>query len=361
MATNVAIARRRARLTGRFVPQVAAAVPRSEDHAIAEVRWFPVREPVSGNRYAMVRVKTRSGLTGWGECAQASEQDAAALEKTWIGRPATLYAAIDGSTPLSGALDMAMLDILGKTCRAPVYRVLGGPTRHKIRAFTDSPAAPGFHAVAVRVPPPAARNQGKAYQNQVQALVKALGGDRDFVLDAHGRLTPGDAASVAAAIESSHPLWFDEPCSVSNLEVVRKISSETVAPLGFGRGVGDPGVFQALLREGLVDVVRPDISVHGISGARRIAVLAETYYVAIAPHHDGGPVATAAALHLAASVPNFFIQHVPRPEAAADREMRAALVSAGLETAHDGFLELPRGPGLGIEVNQAALEKYHAA
>src|ERR1035437_9908133 len=277
MATNVAIARRRARLTGRFVPQVAAAVPRSEDHAIAEVRWFPVREPVSGNRYAMVRVKTRSGLTGWGECAQASEQDAAALEKTWIGRPATLYAAIDGSTPLSGALDMAFFEILGKTSPAPVYRVLGGPTRHKIRAFTDSPAAPGFHAVAVRVPPPAARNQGKAYQNQVQALVKALGGDRDFVLDAHGRLTPGDAASVAAAIESSHPLWFVEPCSVSNLEVVRKISSETVAPLGFGRGIGDPGVFQALLREGLVDVVRPDIWVHGISGTRRIAVLAETY------------------------------------------------------------------------------------
>ena len=120
MATNVAIARRRARLAGGFVPQVAAAVPQSEEHAIAEIRWFPVREPVSGNRYAMVRVKTRSGLTGWGECAQASEQDAAALEKTWIGRPATLYAAIDGSTPLAGALDMAMLDILGKACHAPI-------------------------------------------------------------------------------------------------------------------------------------------------------------------------------------------------------------------------------------------------
>ena len=361
MATNVAIARRRARLTGGFVPQIAAAASRSDEHAIAELRWFPVREPVSGNRYAVLRVKTRSGLTGWGECAQASEQDAAALEKAWIGRPATLYAAIDGAASLSGALDMAMLDILGKACRAPVYRVLGGPTRHKIRALTDSLAAPGFHALAVRVPPPAARNQGKAYQNLVLALVKALGDDRDFVLDAHGRLTPGDAASVAAAIESSHPLWFDEPCSVSNLEVVRKISAETVTPLGFGRGIADPGVFQALLREGLVDIVRPDISLHGISGTRRIAVLAETYYVAVAPHHDGGPVATAAALHLAASVPNFFIQHVPRPEAAADREMRAAIVSAGLETARDGFLELPRGPGLGIEVNQAALEKYHAA
>jgi hypothetical protein len=73
MATNVAIARRRARLAGGFVPQVAAAVPPSEEHAIAEIRWFPVREPVSGNRYAMVRVKTRSELTGWCECAQASE------------------------------------------------------------------------------------------------------------------------------------------------------------------------------------------------------------------------------------------------------------------------------------------------
>jgi galactonate dehydratase len=256
---------------------------------------------------------------------------------------------------------MAMLDILGKACRAPVYRVLGGPTRNKVRAFTDSAAAPGYHAVAVPVPPAAARNQGKAYMNQVLALVKGLREGRDFVLDAHGRLTPGDASSVAAALEGSHPLWFDEPCSVSNLEVVRKISAETVVPVGFGRGIADPGVFQALLREGLVDVVRPDISVHGIGGARRIAALAETYYVAIAPHHDGGPVATAAALHLAASVPNFFIQHVPYPEAAADREMRTAIVSAGLETARDGFLELPQGPGLGIEVNEAALEKYHAA
>ena len=67
----------------------------------------------------------------------------------------------------------------------------------------------------------------------------------------NGSLTPGDAASVAAAVESSHPLWFDEPCSVSNVEAVRKVSGETVTPLGFGRGIGDAGVFQALLREGL--------------------------------------------------------------------------------------------------------------
>ncbi|HEY2018167.1 MAG TPA: enolase C-terminal domain-like protein [Bryobacteraceae bacterium] len=357
---NVGVLRRRARLTSGFVPQAAAAVPAGGDHAISEFRLFPVREPASGNRYVLLRVKTRSGLTGWGECAQASEQEVKELEQQWTGKPGTLYAAIDRATPLAGAFDMALLDILGKACRAPVYRVLGGPTRSKVRTFTDS-AEPGFRAVSLRVPAPASRNQGKAYQNQVRALAGSLADGLDFVLDAHGLLTPGDAASVAAGIESSHPLWFDEPCSVSNLEVVRKISGEAVVPLGFGRGIGDPGVFQALLREGLVEVVRPDISVHGISGARRIAAVAEAYYVAVAPHHDGGPVATAAALHLAASIPNFFIQHVPRPAAAADREMRAAIATPDLETPRDGFLELPQSPGLGIQVNERALEKYHAA
>jgi galactonate dehydratase len=156
-------------------------------------------------------------------------------------------------------------------------------------------------------------------------------------------------------------LWFDEPCSVANLETVRKVSGETVTPLGFGRGITDPGVFQALLREGLVDVVRPDIAHWGISGGRRIATLAEAYYVAVAPHDDGGPIATAAAIHLAASIPNFFMQHVPVPADPKDREMRAAIVPGGIETPREGFLRLPTGPGLGIQVNEAALETYRAA
>ena len=110
-----------------------------------------------------------------------------------------------------------------------------------------------------------------------------------------------------------------------------------------------------------MDVVRPDIAHWGISSARRIGVLAEAYYVAIAPHHEGGPVATAAAIHLAASVPNFFIQHVPLPADPKDREMREALVPGGLESPHDGFLRVPLGAGLGIQVNESALEKYRAA
>src|SRR5256885_10194990 len=185
---------RRARLGVAFAPQ-AAAKPAAGEHTIAEMRWFPVREPVSGNRYTLLRVKTRSGLTGWGECTHAAEQDAKALEKDWSGKSATLYAAVDWSSPLSGALDMALLDILGRACRAPVYRVLGGPTRHKVRAFTDSNEA-AFSAAAIMAPKPASRNQGKAYQNQVQALVQELPENRDFVVSAQGLLTPGDAGSV---------------------------------------------------------------------------------------------------------------------------------------------------------------------
>ena len=351
---------RRMRLIAGFAPQAAAATSQPTEQPISEMRWFPVREPVSGKRYTILRVRTRSGLTGWGECADAPEQDAKALEKEWLGRSATLYAAIDRSSPLSGALDMAMLDILGKASWAPVFRVLGGPTRHKVRAFAASETG-GFSAVAISAPKPAARNQGKAYENQLQALLKQLPDDRDFVLTAHGLLTPGDGASVARTIETFHPLWFDEPCSASDLTAIRKISAETVTPLGFGRGITDTGGFLAILRDGLVDVVRPDIARWGIGGARSVAVLAESYYVAIAPHHDGGPVATAAALHVAASVPNFFIQHVPLPSDPKDREMRAAIVSGDLETPRDGFLQLPTGPGLGIQVNESALEKYRAA
>ena len=173
--------------------------------------------------------------------------------------------------------------------------------------------------------------------------------------------TPGDASSLAAALERSHLLWFDEPCRLSNLTAAYRIASENVTPVGFGRFATEAGVFQNLLRSDAIDVVRPDLALHGITQSRRIAAVAEPYYVAVAPFHDGGPIATAAALNLAASLPNFFIQQVPCLADEQDRRMRARLAGEATETVKDGFLQLPQGPGLGIRVDEAVFAEYPGA
>jgi galactonate dehydratase len=349
--------------------------PDTSDLAIAELRVYPVREPVSGRSYTVVRLKTRSGLIGYGECAEVTSHDLAAARQFWVGRAATSYSHAPESS-LAGGIDMALLDIVGKACRTPIYRILGGPTRNKARALTsveganitDTVAAvkralsAGYRCLNVHVPSPHERNQGQAYEREVRQLLDAVRSEgSDFVLDGGERLSPGDAGSVAATVQSLHPLWFNDPCVVTNLLTIRKISDESVVPLGFGSTIRTPGTFQDLLRDGLVDIVRPDLGYYGITRTRRIAALAETYYVAVAPHHEGGPVATAAALQLAASLPNFFIQHIPFPAAEEDRKMRAELVSASVEQVNDGFASLPAEPGLGITVNEIALEKYRAA
>ncbi|MGI8988028.1 MAG: mandelate racemase/muconate lactonizing enzyme family protein [Bryobacteraceae bacterium] len=344
---------------------------------ISEVSAFPVREPVSKKAYTVVRVRTKSGLTGYGECARGSSEELARARQVLIGRPASAYTAARQLGAVSGAVDVALLDILAQSCKAPVYRLLGGPTRHKVRAMTTLRGAgdlqlmaemkrgldAGFRAFGVPVPEPAARNQGQAYaksaRERVEALRSAAGSTQvDFVLNGANRLTPGDAATLAAEMERFHLLWFDEPCRVSNLSAIRKIAGETVTPLGFGREITDPGTFQDLLREGLIDVVRPDLLRNGISQTKRLAAMAEPYYTAVAPHHEGGPISTAAAIHLAASLPNFFIQHIPFPSAPEDARMRAEIAGGFIETVRDGFAALPTAPGLGIAVNEKALEQY---
>jgi galactonate dehydratase len=274
---------------------------------------------------------------------------------------------------------MAMLDVLGKFTNAPVFQVLGGPTRNQARAMariegeTDEALAAavtgaragGHRAFMIPVPRSEARNHSAtlvaATRQRLETVRSAAGEGSDFVLDGGATLTPGDASSLAAALERAHLLWFDEPCPLSNLTAAYRIAAENVTPVGFGRFADGPGTFQDLLRSDAIDVIRADITRQGITRIRRIAALAETHYVAVAPFHDGGPVATAAALQLAASLPNFFVQQLPTPGAEQDRVMRARLAGESLEAVKNGFLELPRGPGLGIQVDEAALNEYRGS
>ncbi len=333
------------------------------EHAISDVRAFRATQSNPGNPYVVLQVKTQSGLVGYGECKELSSPELKATRDAAAGRPASAYETLRPLVPQNAqaAIDMALLDILGKTTKAPVYRVLGGPTRNKARAIvrlagtTDAELekdlqkqlASGFAAFLVPIPTPAARNQGSAYIQAGVARFKAMRAaapDADFAFECSDQLTPSDTATLAAAVESMHPLWFDAPCPVTNLSTLHKIADETVVPLGFGRDISSPGTYQDLLRAGLVDLLRPDLLVHGISGTRRLAAMAETYYVAVSPWHEAGPIATAAALHLAASIPNFFIAQLPNS-------------GAGSATPQAGFFALPKGPGLGVEVDEKALER----
>jgi len=363
--TNLTAARR-ARLQSIVATQVRPAA--GDALAMRNPVAWTIREPEGGRRYTVLRIETRGGLRGYGECAEMSEREFQVIKQAIEGQPATAYEAVWNrlapAPRMRAAVNMAQIDIAGKACKAPAFQLLGGPTRNKARALAvlEGPAAleraqnAGFRAFAVRAPENEWRNAGKAYVQRVGTLMqrmrRATGPDSDFVLDGEGRLVPGDAQSVAAELEPFHLLWFDEPCRVANLGAIRKIAGENVTPLGFGRTVTEPGEFQDLLREDCADILRPDIGVHGISQIRRIAALAEIYYVAVAPFHDGGPIATAAALHLAASIPNFFIQQIPFPAGDKDRLLRRDLAGAGLEQVAQGFAALPTGPGLGIEVNE---------
>lgn len=374
-----AIQARRARLAA-FAPQAAIPARPSPQLEIASLRDHRLREPVSGRTYTVLRLETRSGLAGYGECAEITPRDLATVLEAVRGKPATQFATVkyqlkNAPAGLMAALNMAMLDVVGHSVNAPVYQVLGGPTRNKCRALAPLEGADdstltasvrrahdaGYRAFLVPAPPPAARNQGQAFvlaaRKRLDTLRDAAGAGTDFVLDCGGTLTPGDAASLATAFERYHLLWLEEPCPPLNLGALKKIAAENVTPLGIGRSIQQPSSFQDLLREEAIDILRPDISLNGISQIRQMAAIAESYYTAVAPYHNGGPVASAAALQLAASLPNFFIQQIPFPQAEQDRKMRAE-VAGGVETFKDGFAVLPSTPGLGITVNEKALETY---
>jgi len=357
--------------------QIATA---DTEHAIKDVRSWTVREPVSKRTYTVIKIQTNSGLVGFGECSALTNTEFENAKKVMVGMPVTSFeiaAPIMSDFPTAWAgFNIAMLDVVGKIAKAPVYQVLGGPTRHMARALAaitgdtnDALIASmnrafkaGYKAFVVPIPKPSSPNSGQGFVltivNRLQALRTAGGEDVDFVLDGANMLSPGDAQMVSAAIERFHVLWFNEPCKLGSLGSINKVSHESVVAVGLGTHITQGREVQDLLREDAVDIIRPSLGLNGISNLRRMAALAETYYIAIGPVHNGGPIATAAALHLSASIPNFFIQQIPFPEAEADQRMRLELTTTPIETVKDGFAALLTGHGLGITVNEKSLEKY---
>lgn len=370
--------------TRRKLPAAAAVLfaPPPPDHPlnITDFRAWRLKEPVSNRRYTVVRLKSQSGTSGYGEGGPALAPEIVAARTAALGRRATesefIRAALRDIPALEAAVSNAMLDLVSRAKNVPIYQYLGGPVRFKARLVahlegrTAAESAPslerarrqGFQAFTTAAPQRDAMIPLRAYVNLVRkhmADMQALAGpSAEWVLDGEGAMTPGDAATVANALERLHPIWFDEPTGVVTQDALSKIVDESVMPIGLGRAITDIAGFQSLLASGSVNIVRPDLSRNSLAKIKRIAAIAETHYVAIAPFHNGGPIGALAGIHLNAALIHAYAQQIPVPAADRDAAMRAEITSGLKETADKGFFALLNRPGLGFEVNQSALDTY---
>ncbi len=268
-------------------------------------------------------------------------------------------------------LDQALWDIAGKTLGVPVHVLLGGPVRDRVRAYSwvggDEPAEiadavaaqvdAGFTAVKMNA---CGRMNRLATVRNLDEMVRRaatareiLGPDRDFAVDFHGRFTSANARQAITELAGLHPLFVEEPLLPEYPHLLRDLVAASPVPIATGERLYSRTDVLPALQAG-VAVLQPDLShAGGISEVRRIAALAETFDVQVAPHCPLGPVSLAASLQIAFSTPNFLIQE----QSVGIHYNEGADVLEYLEDAevfrfHDGHLLRPTKPGLGIEVDE---------
>jgi len=345
-------------------------------------------------RWVFLKVETDAGHVGWGEPNLEGKAEAvlgaiSELEAYFVGKdPRRIehhwQAVYRGSFYHRGAvlnsalagIDQALWDIKGKDLGVPVYELLGGPTRESVRVYApvvgdDSPERldgtpellaerateridEGYDALKV-IPfaetwPVASPDVLDAVDAQVRAVREAVGPAVDVAVDAHGKLSPAMARRVLTRLEPYEPMFVEEPVRPEHDHRLGELRAGTDVPLATGERRFSRWDFRDICDSG-VDVFQPDPShAGGISEVRRIAALAETHGIAMAPHCPLGPVAVAAAAHVDSAIPNFLVQETPGFYGGSfDR-----YASDGL-TVEDGSLHLPDDPGLGVTIDEDEL------
>ena len=269
------------------------------------------------------------------------------------------------------AIEIACWDIIGKATNQPLYNLWGGRCHEKLRAYAN-----GWYR-GPRTPESFARNAKKVIERGYTALkgdpfkhqglftspqsqrnaLKIVAAVRDFVgddvellIEVHGRLTPSEAIRFGNAMEQYRPFFYEEPVPPQNVDAMLKVAQAINVPLATGERIYTKWGFKELLEKQVVSVVQPDIGhAGGLSELKKIAAMAETYYVGIAPHNPYGPINTMAALHLDACTPNFLIQE------GGSADWYDDILTGHFPTQSGGYFDLPKGPGLGIAIDEDKL------
>jgi len=334
-------------------------------------------------RWLFLKIHTDEGLCGWGEPVVEGRSQTVAASVREIGRyligqdPRRIehhWQAIyrgqfyRGGPVLCSALsgiEQALWDILGKWLGQPVYQLLGGRTRDRIRMYGwlhgNSPeeqaasAATGVQAgftafkVGIEAPVRIVDNQAFVQRNtdRLAAIRDAVGPEVDIGVDFHGRVSPAMAIRLAQAFEPYHPMFIEEPVLPENVDAMVTVARSTSIPIATGERLFGKWGFREVLEKQAAAIVQPDLShAGGILEVKKIAAMAECYYAGVAPHCPLGPIALAASLQVDACIPNFLVQeHVTTGEGYLVEPLQII----------DGHIEVTDKPGLGIQVDEHAL------
>ena len=349
----------------------------------------------SWRNLTFVKVETDEGLTGVSEVRMNNRTDAlvayidGAKRRHVIGsdpfNTEDLYQRLfrddygrAGEIVATGisVIEIACWDIIGKAVNQPVYRLLGGACRDKIKAYANgwyrverSPEE--FHAAAKRVlekgyralkfDPFGAGYYELSYEEKwksvelVEAVRDAVGPDVEILVEMHGRFSPYMAIEISAELEKFQPSWVEEPVPPDNIAALAKAAEKINLPVATGERLHNKYEYRELINLQAADILQPDITqTGGFLETKKIAAMGDMCYMTVAPHNVGGPVSTATALHFAACTTNFKIQeHFNDFSEAWVKE-----AATGCPEVIDGYFSLPDGPGLGMELNEDLIAEH---
>ena len=364
-------------------------------------------ESIRASRFAYAKIHTSEGISGIGELHPASGtsggssfipiaavesfgeyltgKDPFQIERHWqhLFRRSLFRGGSDAMSAI-GAIDIALWDIKGKALGQPVYSLLGGPTREKVRLYVhvvgDSPVELAEHArscveqgyTAVRFYPfghfgghdfekgyglqaMSFRSMVRNAVQRVEAVRQAVGPDIDVLIDVGNRLTPPEADAIGRALEEYGLYFFEDPIEPENMDIWGDLAARIPIPIATGERLYTIHQFRDLLHHKGASFVRPDLSLAGgISGCKKIASIAEASYVSTVPHNPLSCVLTAACVQLDAA-----IHLMPLQEYSLDEyeTPKVDLVKEPLKR-EGGYLIVPNTPGLGIELNEEAIKHY---